>query len=233
MKKNLFCWVLIIVLLVSCQIAHADDTFSIRNGIQFGMSMEEVCNAERAYGTSIDGAISGPEESDYNPTEYMQLVKYTYVTLMDYPQSVLSYYFDSNGELMSIGYVFGIGSKNPPSYSAVFSEMKELLINKYGTPYNENEFLSGDLATSMLSDDIYTCSLLQSVGMGANFYDLNQWIVEYSDYYVLIDLYNLKLFSSTHTYLGYRILSPEEFSTALQVIDTENESQEARRQQDI
>lgn len=239
--KRILAFALMVALMFNASFSLAEGSFSkqegdfaIRNGLRFGMSIEEVCSLEKTYGTSIDGTIESPENESYNPTGYLKMVKYNPVTLMDYSQSTLSFYFDNSEKLMSIGYVFGISSDNPPSYATVFSEMKTLLTNKYDAPYNDNDFVSPNLTTSMFSDDIANYALYNSMGMGSSFYALNQWIVEYDDYYVLIDLYSWNMFANvSHTYLGYRILSPEELTKILEEIESENKVQETKRQNDI
>jgi len=240
--KRFLAFALTVALLLNASFSLAEGSFSkqegdfsLRNGLRFGMSVEEVRSLEKDYGTSTDGTINPPERENLNPTGYLKMLKYWPVTMMDCSNGALHFYFDSNDKLMSIGYEFNAGTANSPSYSTVFSEMKTLLNNKYGTPCNDNDFMSPELTTSMLSDDIISYTLMHSEGSRPSFRALNQWIVEYDDYYVLIDLYSVTWFSDlpTDTYLGYRVLSPEELTEILKKIESENDAQETKRQNDF
>lgn len=216
----------------STQYAVKDGDFSIRNGIHFGMSKSDVIESEKEYGTSVDYKEDAPAH-DFNPTGYQNRLMYKSITLMGYPNSNLYMYFDSNDKLMSIGYAFGITSDYPPSYETVYTDVKELLIEKYGNAYITNSFLSEELVGSMFGDDLYSYTVFRAFSNKPAFYKMDQWVVEYDNCYVIIDLYSWTMGSTAHTYLGYRGISPTEFDSLMDEITTEKEIKESKRQNDI
>jgi len=93
-----------------------ESEFSIRNGIKFGLTREEVIDIEKR-----NGFLPDKEQTYY--------VYYTDIDLVDI-ECTIKYYF-LNNQLTKIGYL-GLTKYNDAQY--IFLIWEDALINKYGEP---------------------------------------------------------------------------------------------------
>lgn len=210
--KKIISLFLIIAILVSC-VAFAEETFTIHNGVTFGMEKQQVREIEESAGfkygiDSVMGKVAGQDNT----------------TIMFYYNNDgtnLEYYnIPLCGEkgLNKCVYKFCMLGGNPAS---VHSSMLDALTKKYGAPMYES-------ATELLSFEKELCgntSCSWSANASSAFSNVYQWLIPYYDTSILIELNREKsggtLFSKDIVNIVYMVLPPEalvEYSDAQQQI---------------
>ena len=185
--KKAFCLLLILMLVGTTLCCTAEsstkDEFSIRNGIHFGMTVDEVKEIEK--GKPFEPL---PEDYNYEQEEifydegddhitYMGFKSIAGIRAESYDGGNIIYRF-INGFLDNIEYRFKVWSDNKIVESYV--EVWENLTKKYGDPFNS------DVASV---SEICTRSTKEMIGI-PDFYhivQIDEWLKEYDDYYVVID----------------------------------------------
>lgn len=208
-----------------------NEDFTIRNGIHFGMTHEEVQASEKAYGTSDEKTYEYTCDETYNPTNYATQYVYVDTTILGYPGSNVSYFFDDDGNMMSFSYALGKVKGSGVSSAEAYTDVNALLTEKYGTPFAIDKAISEEIVTCSMSEDIFSTELSKAFGQNCYVKDIRQWVVKYNDCYVLIDLYVEKMFSDSPEvcHVGYRVL-PSDIGNELQ---SQQEVNEGKRQTDI
>lgn len=212
---------------INLEIPKVEGSFSVRNGILFGMSGKEVEQIEKKQGS--EEAIDSGNWKKYIVYEG---------SVAGYSQSTIHYYFVDNNnmeDLYSFDYMFGMyDSWSASAATKVFNEMADAIINKYGKPiYTAKD----EVLFPILS------SAYNYLGVVDDFYDLrdfSQWIVEYDDEYVVIDVVlsqmNRSIISSEYPYychVGYRRISKQEFEQIISQIETTQQNNEDAKNNDL
>lgn len=213
MRKTIFliiCMMICGIMLSTCSVAETSDVsnykridgdFSIRNGIFFGMTPTDIIKRE-----------DGKGEENSNFPEFINIGYSGFDSLAGIPiehnnSDVITYRFDKwTNELMEISYWFGYYDYNGTKY---FSELKNNISNKYGNPTHDNDGEIFPSPTTKFESDINFLS-------GTKSYDISnysEWIVQYDNYYVLIDLYLISGPSSDELSMGYKIITNEEMAS--------------------
>lgn len=169
-SKRFFIVAIIISILV-CPMASAE-TFSIRNGITFGMTKEEVKKAENMK-VSIDGKNS-------------YFMSYQKVEIAGIKNSTLEYLFEKN-KLIGINMLLNTDAAKltlEKEYRALSSSLKD----KYGKPLGYKNGKTADLTSSYLSAQITTADLDKLLG-GKLGYKISyeEWLIPIQDGKVKIE----------------------------------------------
>lgn len=203
--KRLFATILALIMLCTGT-CFADTTkmegeFSIRGGVKFGMTIEEV--------QAIEG--TGKIWEDWNSYVLGN------VTSLSYHEDSLAgiscqggfnnleYYFGVDDNLRGIRYWYGFFSS--ALAKDYFDELYEALSQKYGEPLDDSNALAGVFA-SPACDSFFEGSV--TIPM------ISQWMIEYDDSYVIIDLIIQSTGTHSKTFepmIGYREITQEEMNS--------------------
>ncbi len=242
--KKLFC-ITIIVVLLSClaggsaEITTASQAFSVRNGIVFGMTKEQVKEIEKN-----NEITSLKENEDYNSMDF-------YATVAGYDDCHVVYTFNENNVLGQISYTWGIPSEKPEEAQKVeacyntthniFDTLAETLTSKYkliGELENEKKYSFVDFGTL-----VNKCLFMEEQTGGILFNDYNvygfkQYITpsesgyveigivnEKRDVYLFGDLFNLSATCS----IVYTYIPKEQYDAVLQ----EGNNRKQQRENDL
>lgn len=156
-----------------------NEDFTIRNGIKFGMSKDEIIKIEENTIASYDYIIKNFDnnmsmEDMYNKYHTMRVVS----KVLEQDFQTIQYYFDDDMKLIDVGYEL--------NDKFTYDELLKLLKNKYGNPVNSEtaKYIRGIKYTPLIT----TLPLYDFPGS----HDINAnsvyWIVEYKDCAVLIEL---------------------------------------------
>lgn len=209
MKKSACLFLALLLLLCASTGALAEsvfhEPFSIRGGIHFGMTYDEVRAAETA------GAASDTTLLTYahSPVRYASYLYYGGLTLAGYADTDLQYGFDENGQLKDITYLLGkLGDK-------AYDDLLSKLSGKYGEPqFTAPSVLETEALRLYTANDNISANSL---------YRYNGWLLSYTDCYVKMELVSAKSVISGKSFywnvIGYRLISFEEFqSVADQIV---------------
>ncbi len=236
MKKGMIFGVLVLLFLalISCS-ALADTTrieedFSVRNGIKFGMTLEEV--------DSIEFISNGPPHGDvildYGDAGLYDLLRYNPTEIMGIPTNngevSLLYRFriPDDHKLYEVAYFYGDMKDKIDTY---YSTLQESFIATYGAPLHEDDGKFFDVRSIMFNMRVNADKTFGTDYLGK----YTQWLVQFNDYYVDIDLFTENYKGEKRLYVGYRALSADEVneycnasasststSAAFDYIDTEH-----------
>ena len=177
--------------------------FSIRNGIKFGMSIEEVCAIET---TTLCDVKTKNSVTMGKTTMY----GYQASSIAGIPCSgkspTLRYYFNSEGKLEAIHYWYGYYSHN--SAWSYYHEMYDLMCEKYGEPLHHSDGEFFDILTPAFDTYFASNGYMKISGYA-------EWLVEYDDIWVVMDvlLNDMKTKSGDYEFsVGYRCISKEKMA---------------------
>lgn len=160
--------------------SEAETTISIRNGIEFGMTKQEVAALETA-------------TRDYSLTD-TNCYRYVNVTIAGVKDCQLRYYFDDNGKLYRIKMDFYPDEDKYTRLSAVqpnYTKVGNALASKYGFPLGNKDGYTHGVQTSTLEFHLQMSDLsklliaIQGKGQLSEQYD--EWDVNCGDGHVKID----------------------------------------------
>lgn len=162
---------LLVIILLLSSFSLAED-FTLRNGIVFGDSMEDILRKEKSLTRKSDtsdwfeGKIAG-----YNGAE-------------------CGFYFDDNGKLISMDYSFGSSvCSSKTDVNNVYETIYDSLKRKYGAPLGNTGgscYLITGPAIDRMSLYVYLFGSIS--GYNGDYYDYDEWIIEEDDYSIKIDL---------------------------------------------
>lgn len=210
--KKLISFVLVIVLALSMVAAMAEEEeFSVRNGIKFGMTLDEVKAIEAANGNE-------------NGEEFGRTISYENVSVAGYPGTSIEYWFD-DGSLFQIVYFIGDDTDDETEEFAAkaVSELATSLEEKYGEP----AYAGGKVVAPTRSEkfDSY-------IGQGM-FYKIpafSEWLIKKANGYVNIDLFLLcKLETMYSAILVYNEVDDE----LIESIEQAEEEKQKQRDNDL
>lgn len=225
--KKLFAILLMLVMLVmlmSCtafaEFTKIDGEFSIRGGVMFGMSPEEV--------KAIESGTANEEERDGEfRLGYKGLDSLAGIPIYRNNSDVITYKFPLNEKkLDAIEYWFGYYDGGADKY---FDDLCSAITGKYGEPLHFNDGNTFSRMTPTLE------KWLSYVGMGLySLRQMGEWGLDYGDYYVLIDVFTLRDDSATDQLIvGYKYFSAEEMSKLIADAITDEQEKESQRNNDI
>lgn len=189
MKKTVFIILLCVMIftLVGCSSNSTsvsiskkfNEDFSVRDGIKFGMTKDEIIQKEENTIASYDYMIKNFDynssmEDLYNKYHTMRVI----TKVLDQDFQTIQYHFDENYKLIDFGYELN------DKFS--YDELLKMLKNKYGNPVNK------DLAQYIRGLDYNPLITFIPLFDYPGSHDINgnsvYWVVEYKDGVVLIEL---------------------------------------------
>ncbi len=229
MKRKMFALALVLLctlVLSGCQPSGNDSkyvssdnrtkvTFEIRNGIKFGMTIDEVRNIEEKV-----NKCSAPELDPWIPGRLMafgptlkdstKFIIYSNTSVASIPYSSICYVFDE-GRLVEIAYLFKNAASNESS--AIYQEVKDAMVKKYGTPTWAN-------TVSPFANSEWSVFALFRQGRQSS-----EWLVENNKTYIAVGTFyaqgqmssyfdNLRTDHVTGAY--YRLVSNEEYLSVIE-----------------
>ena len=225
--KRILSTLLLLSLLISMSVASADfakmeGDFSIRGGIQFGMTPEEVKSIEK-------GSASEKEKKDYFEIGYGGFDSLAGIPIYRAKSDIITYQFDMiSKKLVAVNYWFGYYDGSADAY---FNELCTTIAAKYGAPYNDNNGKVFNVITPALESWIN----LINMGFSYKVSNLSDWILEYDDYYVLINVFTLRDAdnNSDQLLVGYKFITRDEMARILENAESEIREKEKQRNNDI
>ena len=209
-------------------VPYLDEPYSIRGGIRFGMSIEEVSVVEAKSQTATPNVR---ELGAYGEMKNVTTMGYQVPSLVgievsslitgEIPES-LSYTFDSDGHLFEISYWFGPTASNSKAQE-IISKLNTLLTQKYGKALHASD---GEVFP------LFSASLYDQMLLGTNI-TLNQWLVEYEDCYVVIDNYYDQYSNYTSIHLAQRMLEKVDVELVLKAQKSQSDDYAQQEQNDI
>lgn len=190
------------------------EEFSLRNGINFGDSIEEVKEKE-----TLTFQSSSSTTLQTNPG-----------TVSGYDDTTITFSFNDD-QLKEMSYKF----EETSSRDLVNSEYDTIykgLVRKYGEPLDTGGGSTYIINTSVFERSLLALSLKKLIGGAGDYVDYDEWLVKVNnDYYVKIDLLSYYIGESYSKaeyslVVGYRKITEDEIITA------KNEKQEKQNKVD-
>ena len=190
----------------------ADDEFTLRNGILFGDTMDDILSKETVLEREGDdsrwfkGKIAG------------------------YNNARCGFYFDENEKLVSMSYDFSESCYNRESTDDVYKKLYQSLVRQYGKAKGNTggtTYIITGPAFERMALWVYLLGALDKCA--GNYYDYDEWVVYAKDYQVKIDLISYYYRNSDYEYsyfcdLSYHKFTDDELDTEIQKKkDEENE----------
>lgn len=200
--KKITAITLAIVIIFVCYTVNAenvyDKEFSIRNGIKYGMSMDEIKNIEIQNGNLIFTADEfGAEQVFGNDVEFVV------GTELAGNVATIVYWADDNNVLKEFQYWIPYVS---------YSTMENSLVEKYGQPLTKNEIIPFQTRIMTLYDNSSSASPKQT--------GYSSWVVIYNDCCVVIEILGFdSVYVGNHVNINYNLVSYEEAYAVLSAIE--------------
>lgn len=216
MRKRLFCLLLVAMLTVLSLPVLAEDTFTLRNGIQFGDTMEQV-KAKETLGVNEDNADETHFETQTG-------------TVAGFDDVSIIYNFDENNQLYDVIWCL-TSTTSKDTTDMAYEKLENALKNKYGTPlgYSGGDcyIITGKAISGAIGHaEIY--KLLFTTGVG-DYCRYAEWDYEYSEEnHVKIEIIQYYFGSSYsereyRVRVGYKYFTDEDLAAAMQEKQEENQ----------
>lgn len=209
--KKLISMLLAIIISMASVSAFAEATvvdgeFSVRNGIKFGMTVDEVASVEKENGNTAAYKIMDMD----TPVEPLNWIRYDgCVNIASVEMSTLDYLFTGDGSLKGISYSLGNADYNRID---AYPMIQESLCAKYGEPALVGlDSVLMDTSSYSLIDEVESMEIFKMLGMKWEVTDINQWLIKYPEYYVVIDVFK----SDWMCHVGYRMFTFEEYEAVI------------------
>ena len=208
--KKLISFILVITLALSMVAAMAEEEeFSVRNGIKFGMTPDEVRAIEA-------------ENGNENGEEFGRTISYENVSVAGYPGTTIEYWFEDDS-LFQIVYFIGAatGDETEKNAKAIVSDLYGSLKEKYGEPaYN------GEVGPTC--SEKFSLYLKQSTFYSVPGY--SEWLLNKADEYVNVDLFILSTLGTKYSpMLIYNKVADE----LIESIEQAEEDKQKQRDSDL
>ena len=196
-----------------------DGDFTIRGGVMFGMTPDEVKGIE-------SGTPSESEERDCFELGYGGLDSLAGIPIYRAASDNIEYKFSLNDrKLYAIEYWYGYYDGGADEY---FTELCSTITKKYGEPLHYNDGKTFSVTTPTLK------SWMGYVGMGLySLRQLSEWVVEYNNYYIMIDVFTLRDKGTDQLIVGYKMISKEEMAEIITEAITNEQEKESQRNNDV
>jgi hypothetical protein len=211
--KRLVSVLVSLVLMVSCfSSALAAEDFTLRSGIKFGDTLEEVLDKEKTLtregedGGTFKGKIAG------------------------YSDAKCIFSFDDDGKLIDMRYTFKRNISSRDEMNSVYQKLYDGLKRQYGNPLGNTggttHLITGS-AIAVMTAIVGMISYLN--GYSGDYADYDEWVIGCDDYHVKIDIISFYTKSKDYTYvyyveLSYHCFTDEEYAAAVR--EKEGEIQE-------
>lgn len=191
--KKIVSLILVGMLLLLCCTATAEE-FTLRNGIQFGDSMDDVLAKETlAIEKTYDAAAEGEE------AEYPYTITTVNDTVAGVADSYVLYEFDANKTLREMVYVLG-GDKPKEEAEAEYEMLYQELVNQCGTALGYKDGRCYIINCDALNTAVWITSMYTSMGLIGDVRSYDEWVVDTDEYHVKVELVRYCCGSSDVTY---------------------------------
>ena len=212
--KRLVSVLVSLVLMVSCfSSALAAEDFTLRSGIKFGDTMEEVLAKEKT--------LTRDSEDDY---EGMSIYWYE-GKIAGYSDARRTFSFDDDGKLNDMEYSFNTNiCTSKDETNSVYKKLYDSLKRQYGNSLGNTGGTTHLITGSAIDSFVRITYLIGNAG----YVDYDEWVVDCNDYHVKIDIISYyAIINYTYRYnvaLSYHFFTDEEYAAA--VCEKEGEIQE-------
>ena len=179
--KKLLSLILCVGLLLSVISASAE-TFTLRNGIAFGDSMEDVMSKETIPIDSIDDEFGEFDEEE----DYPYYIKTEEDTVAGISGSAIIYQFDKDKKLRDIKYAFPFSSSKDVIESH-YESVNSGLVRKYGAPLGYSDGTRYIISGSAIDGAVEAYRLNQLFGGIGDLLDYDEWVVNSDEYNIKIE----------------------------------------------
>ena len=197
MRKLTTVFMVVVISLLFTLTCLAESDFTLRNGILFGDTMEEILAKEKTLTRTSDdsnwfkGKIAG------------------------YSNAQCGFYFDDNNKLQSMDYDFSSSCTSRDSTNEVYKKLYQSLVRQYGKSEGNTggtvELITGP-AIDRLALYVYLLGTLDK--NAGDYYDYDEWIVDCDSYHVKIDLVSYYWRNSDYEYDYHVDLSYHKYTDA-------------------
>ena len=200
-KKTFFIMILVLVITTIPLLANAatleyNENFSIRGGIGYGSSKEQVSQIEKNNGSVLKNDWDDVMEQLYG----IKKSDLRYNTVLAGHDVLIYHYFNSQNELEEFHYCL-----TPETYK----DITPSLIEKYG----EAQF-QGDNRAPFSTKALAEYEAFKGIGEKVSLYDYRGWLLQYNDCYVLIEAAN----SNVISVINYHFISYEEMEETIDLL---------------
>jgi len=206
MKKNIIRLISMLLVLCCVTAAFAEEEFTLRNGIRFGDTIEDIVEKE----TTL--------------TRESETSNWFKGTIAGYKNSQAGFSFDDDGKLVDMCYSFdqfGNDYKSSSDVSDVYATLYKSVVRKYGSPLGNTggkvELITG-IAMTRMGMTVYIIGGMD--GYDGDYLDYDEWIVDCTGGHVKIDLISYYYRDSSYDYhfqvdLSYHFYTDAEYEEAL------------------
>lgn len=221
--KKLISFILAITLALSMVAAMAEEEeFSVRNGIKFGMTPDEVKAIEAELGSPLKSEDSDPV---YKGTDYT--LDYWYVPVAGYEGTAIYYYFKDNA-LFEIVYHFNANSELSTTKDGALKIARDIyqgLADKYGEADEDGSGIYYDVPS-------YEFRRALTAPYDLEIAAYSEWLKKIKDGYLTIDLFvrgdGYPKIDRYTTTLAYHKSTTEEVESK---IESEKQAEEEKQKQ--
>lgn len=191
MKKGIALLLVSIFMLLS--ISAVAEEFTLRNGICFGDTMEEVLEKETfaiddmADGTNDEEASSSDDDDEDDEEEYPYYITTVEGTVAGISDSYIRYNFDADKTLKEVIYYFDSNSDKDLSDSD-YESVYDGLVRKYGSPLGYSNGKCYIISGAAIEGAVISAYLMEMLGGYGDIRDYDEWDVDTGDYHVKIEL---------------------------------------------
>lgn len=178
--------------LADTQYATVDSEFTIRGGVHYGSTKEEIDAIEKNNGSS-------PTDTD---TFYGETYDLSYTTPLAGHPACVTYWMDSNGILDEFQYLLYTNES--------YMDIKSALVDKYGAPMNTastSTALIVGTGIDRISEQLKVLSPYDK--------DYSGWLIKYNDCFLMIETKNIYIRKAGNSLyvVNYDILSYDEMQS--------------------
>ena len=171
---------LIVAMLCTCYSMCLAEDFSVRGGINFSTTKQEIIAYEKSVASKI---VENPTNDSYSEYYTDNCIACDGISYAGYDNCKVIYYFDSNDNLISILYIvrfFGDnGKKNIPD---AYSRLDNALNNKYG------DIIEKPIAFTKDNNANAVLEFAKGLGQLGSMTDFKQRLFSNVDFYIEIDI---------------------------------------------
>lgn len=190
---------------ITCAYAYSNDNgFTLRSGIVFGDTLEDIVEKEKTltqsdeYDSSFYGKIAG------------------------YDKAKCSFSFDDDGKLESMTYTFDDDICITRDFTDnVYDKLNESLIRKYGKALGYSNGSCYLITGPAIANMVLMTAIMDSLdGYRADYINYDEWVVDTDDYHVKIDLTSFYVRDNDYNYkytveLSYLKFTDEDYDAKL------------------
>lgn len=213
--KRLVSVLVSLVLMVSCfSSALAAEDFTLRSGIKFGDTLEDILAKEKTLTRDSD-------DDDYEGKKSYRFEG----KIAGYSDADCKFSFDDDGKLIDMEYLFDSDTRD--EMSDVYKKLYDSLKRQYGTPLGNT---GGSLYsfTGSTFDSLFAALVVgQYSGWKVDYVDYDEWVVDCDGYHVKIDMVSYytiaEYLKSYKVVLSYHYFTNEEFIAKVQEKEAERQ----------